>query len=51
MKDKRYWLEKWKEMRCDFIYGYEICHGNCSSCQYYPDMNLINCEEVTDISM
>ena len=48
MNDKRYYLEKWKEMRCDILYGAELCRGNCSTCQYFPDMNLINCEEAID---
>ena len=46
---KRYYLEKWKQMRCDFEFHNEICQDICSLCQYYPDINLINCEEAKDI--
>lgn len=50
MLNKRYYLEKWKEMMCHTYYIPEFCillpeSGSCNDCQYSYDSNLINKEE------
>jgi len=55
MKPKNYWIEKWKQMRCESYQDKWIakvapvdCYcvtGLCDMCRYNHDMNLIMSEE------